>query len=272
VTVRNSSGAVIRSLEVAPGTETKLTAAAVYNHMALHADPETFRWQVEGNVGTIDQQGNFIASSTGAGKILVTAGEVTAELEVTVTRLPLKTLEDFEGRKTIFDGGADGEIDLSREDGTETVRRGYASGKLEYTLSDELGYTADWIADTGTEINGDVYTSLNLWVYGDGSGNLLNLLYSDGERDRMPYEITRLDFSGWQLITVPVEGRHFEIQGLQVSIGDIAYMDDGNGGIMEVYPEEPSGGTVYLDQIVASFGNAVDNTVPEIHAELDAEN
>ena len=269
IIVRNSSGVAITELEVAPGTETKLTASAVYNHLPLHADPESFTWEVSGRIGHIDEQGNFISGATGEGKIVVTAGEQSVEIDVTVTRLPLKTVEDFEERETVFDGDSDGSMRYSRDGGTETVRMGYASGKLEYTLSPENSFAAEWLADESTRINSDLYTSLNLWVYGDGSRNILNLLYSDGEEDLLPYEITRLDFNGWQLVTIPVEGERFEIQGLQVVTGDISYMDDGQGGIAEVYPEKPSSGTVYLDQIVASFGNAVDSTVPEIEAELD---
>jgi len=271
IIVRNSSHVAIKELEVAPGTETKLTASAVYNHLPLNADAEAFTWEVKGKIGSIDEQGNFIAGSTGSGKIIVTAGEQSVEIDVTVTRLPLKTVEDFEEKDTIFNGTTSDTIRFSLDDGTETVRMGYSSGKLDYTLSPENDFAAEWLADDSTRINSDLYTSLNLWVYGDGSRNILNLLYSDGQYDRLPYEITRLDFTGWQLVTIPVEGDHFEIQGLQVVTGDIAYMDDGQGGIAEVYPEKPSSGTVYLDQIVASFGNAVDSTVPEITAELDGE-
>ena len=271
IIIRNSSDVAIKELEVAPGTETKLTASAVYNHLPLHADAEAFTWEVEGKIGSIDEQGSFIAGSTGDGKIIVTAGERSVEIDVTVTRLPLKTVEDFEEERTIFDGTTSDSIRFSLDDGTETVRMGYVSGKLEYTLSAENSFAAEWLADDSTRINSDLYTSLNVWVYGDGSRNILNLLYSDGDQDYLPYEITRLDFTGWQLVTIPVEGDHFEIQGLQVYTGDVAYMDDGEGGIAEVYPDQPSSGTVYLDQIVASFGNAVDSTVPEIEAELDAE-
>ena len=271
IVVRNSSGVAIKELEVAPGTETKLTASTVYKHLPLHADAEAFAWEVKGDVGSIDEQGNFIAGSTGDGRIVVTAGEQSVEIDVTVTRLPLKTVEDFEEEHTIFDGATSDTIRFALDDGTETVRMGYASGKLEYTLSPENTFTAEWLADETTRINSSLYTSLNLWIYGDGSRNILNLLVSDGHHDRLPYEITRLDFTGWQLVTIPVEEGEFEIRGLQVVTGDIAYMDDGQGGIAEVYPEKPSSGTVYLDQIVASFGNAVDSTVPEITAELDAE-
>jgi len=271
IVIRNSSHAAVTELEVAPGTQTQLTASAIYQHMPLYADPEAFTWEVRGDIGTIDQQGVFVSDSTGKGEILVTAGDQTAEIDVTVTRLPLKTVEDFEGRNTIFDGGTGDSIRYEQNSGSETVRMGRASGRLDYTLSPENEFTVEWLADEDTAIDRRFYTSLNLWVYGDGSRNLLNLLYSDGENDGLPYEITRLDFTGWQLVTIPVEGKTFEIQGLQVRTGDIAYMDDGLGGITEVYPEQPSSGTVYLDQIVASFGNAVDSTVPEVRAELDAE-
>lgn len=271
IVIRNSSHAAITELEVAPGTQTQLTASAVYRHMPLYADPEAFTWEVRGDIGTIDQQGMFISDSTGEGSICVTAGDRTMEIDVTVTRLPLKTVEDFEGQKTIFDGSAGDSVRYERDSGSETVRMGRASGRVDYTLSPENEFTVEWLAGENTAVDGRFFTSLNLWVYGDGSGNLLNLLYSDGETDGLPHEIARLDFTGWQLVTIPVEGRTFEIQGLQVRTGDISYMDDGEGGIAEVYPDQPSSGTVYLDQIVASFGNAVDNTVPEVRAELDTE-
>ena len=58
-----------------------------------------------------------------------------------------------------------------RGTGTVAVVR-YGDPQVEQRI--DLSQNADYDIDTGT------YTALHLWVCGDGSGNQLDLLYSDG--------------------------------------------------------------------------------------------
>lgn len=264
--VKNASGAV-KSITVTPGTVMQLTGAVSYNHLPLHADPELFTWTADGGIGTIDETGKFVAGAPGTGKITVTAGGKTAEVEVTVARIPLKTVEDFEGETTIFDGTGNGLVyTLTRTE--SQVQRGRAAAKLEYTLSESNGYLADWRMPAPVQMDA-AYSALNLWVCGDGSGNILYLYYSDGTKDWLKREIAVLDFAGWQQVSVPVTEEYFYLQGLCVDAGSMTVVEDGLGGLIPLAPETPTIGWVYLDHVVASFAGTVDTEVPEVTVKLE---
>ena len=271
VAVRNSSGTMISELTATPGSVTNLAATAAYHHLPLHADPELFTWAVSGNIGTIDESGRFTAGMPGKGSITVSVGGKSATIEVHVSRIPLKTVEDFEGTATIFDGTGNG-IRYNVTDSGEFVTRGRQAGKLDYELNMLNGFNAEWRTSALTDINNSVYPGLNLWVYGDGSGNILSFLYSNGTKGFLTKEIAVLDFTGWKQITVPLADEYFSILGLRISSGEMTYIDDGLGGLMPVYPETACSGTIYIDQLVSAFDATVDNKVPEVMAELDTEN
>lgn len=266
VAIRNSSNTIITTLNTAPGTTTALTGSAAYNHISLKADAEAFDWEVTGGIGTIDQSGNFTATTPGTGTITATAGGKTATVNVTVSNMALQTVEDFEGTSTIFDGSYGDNLWFSRSTDMETVCLGRASGKLDYTLTEAMGYAAEWNAYGGTAVNNTLYTKLNMWVYGDNSGNVLSLVYSDGAKEYLTREITTLNFSGWKQVSVSTEGDAFKIQGLRIS-APVSYDEEGLAHV-----GTSLGGTIYMDHIVASFGETVDNKPPVVTAALDQEN
>ena len=263
VAIRNSSGTIISELTATPGSVTVLSASAAYNHLSLQADPELFTWTVSGGIGTIDRDGKFTAGSPGSGTITVSAGGKSAAIDVSVSRIPLKTVEDFEEAKTVFDGTGN-RIQYTLTDVGEFVTRGRSAGKLEYELSAENGFSAEWRTSKVTDIDNSVYPSLNLWVYGDGSGNTLSFLYGNGTKNFLTKEIAVLDFNGWKQIAVPLADEYFTIQGLRISSGEMTYIDDGLGGLMPLYPETACSGTVYIDQVVSAFDATVDNEVPVV--------
>ena len=270
ITVRNSSGTVINSLTVAPGTSAALVASAVYNHRALKADQEAFTWTVSGNIGAVSESGIFTASAPGTGTITVSAGGKTATVEVTVSRLALKTLEDFEGTSTIFSDGYSDGLTLGSTVSSEIVKLGRNSGKLDYTLTDSRGYAAAWHLYQENTLVSSPYTCLTMWVYGDGSGNQLSFLYTDSTGEYLTMPITTLGFTGWKQVTAET-GSGFILLGLEVSAGDPLIYDDGLGNIITEYPMTARTGTVYIDQMVASFGSTVDAAVPTITLKADGD-
>ena len=256
IAVRDSSSNTVTSLTVNLGTTTALTASAVYQHQALKADPEAFTWTVEGNIGTVDEKGVFTAASVGTGSITVSAGGRSVTIPVTVTTSGavsaggVMEVESFEGTTTIFRGSGN-QMDFSLNHSADTVRMGKGSAKVDYTLAEESAYTAQWKATKTTGIDTKTYTALHMWVYGDGSGNVFSLLYSDGSGSELAQEIAVLDFTGWKQVTVPMSGSSFGIRGLQITA--------------------PSGadsaaltGTVYIDQITATASGTADTQVPQI--------
>ena len=59
-----------------------------------------------------------------------------------------------------------------------------------------------------------------MWVYGDGSGNQLELVYSDSFGDTLTRTVTTLDFSGWRQVSVSTQGDSFALLGFRVSAGE----------------------------------------------------
>ena len=266
ISVKNGSSAVT-TLSVAPGSSVTLTASAMYNHLALKADPEAFTWTVSGNIGTVSESGVFTATTPGTGTLTVSAGGKSTTINITVSSLALQTVEDFEGSTTIFRGTGNG-ADFSLTSASDYVKLGHGAAKLDYTLQESLSYSAEWRASTATTIPVS-YTSLNMWVYGDGSGNQLNLFYSSDTSAWMQMPITTLDFTGWKQISVSIPGSNFAIQGLSVSAGATTQVDDGLGGTVPGAPTTPTKGTIYIDHIVASFNNTVDTAVPSVTVSAD---
>ena len=253
VSIRNSSGTVLRELTVSPGSTTALTAAAVYSHLPLKADPEAFTWTVEGNIGTIDQQGRFTAATPGTGTITASAGGQSATVNVTVSKMALKTVEDFESGNTIFNALGYG-ANFERVNGSEYVRLGRGAGKMSYTLKlyndTGTGYVSEMRFKNPVSVS--PYSLLNFWVYGDNSGNTLPLLYSDGTKSGLKAQVATLDFSGWKQVSVNLNSVQ-ELEGLAVDCEvDISLNTDGRYG------------AIYLDQMVLSYNGVVDNAVPTV--------
>ena len=253
VSIRNSSGTVLKELTVSPGSTTALTAAAVYSHLPLKADPEAFTWTVEGNIGTIDQQGRFTAATPGTGTITASAGGQSATVNVTVSKMALKTVEDFESGNTIFNALGYG-ANFERVSGSEYVRLGRGSGKMSYTLNlyndTGTGYVSEMRFKNPVSVS--PYSLLNFWVYGDNSGNTLSLLYSDGTKSGLKAQVATLDFSGWKQVSVNLNSVQ-ELEGLAVDCeADISLNTDGRYG------------AIYLDQMVLSYNGVVDNAVPTV--------
>lgn len=247
VAIRDDQDTIITSLTAAPETSVQLHGSAAYKHLPLKADPEVFSWSLEGDIGTIDQNGLFTASALGTGKITVTAGTQSASIDVTVSNQHLETLESFEGETTIFRGSGERASFSLNRDGNY-VRFGKASGKLDYDLT---GGPARWNATTQPAVLSEPYTGLNLWVDSNGSGNTLSLLVSSGEEEVQALTLTTLDVSGWKQVSLNGLTPGMTIRGLEVS---------GTGT-----------GTIYLDQLVATFDGIVDTAAPVITAELNQE-
>ena len=265
--IRSADGTALTTLSAAPGTVTQLTATAAYQHKALKADPEAFTWSVEGNIGSVDQLGNFTAGLPGEGAITVSAGGRSTSIQVTVSNLSILPVEDFESETTIFDGVYGEGLRFSRSTAPESVRLGRGSGRLDYTLTEE--HRAHWRAFLDTPVNRQLYTSLNLWVCGDGSNNVLALLYTDGGEELRVLPVTTLDFTGWKQVSAVMPQTDFLIQGLQVSAGDPVYTyDEETGTEIVTYPETARTGTVYIDHLAASFEGTVDTTVPTVTAQV----
>ena len=258
--------ASLTALTVAPGSKTTLTAGAVWNHLTLAADARAFTWSVSGDIGTVDENGVFTATAPGSGSLTVSAGGKSLTIPVTVARQALKTVEDFEDTGLIFSSGP--YLKVSRTHASDYVQRGRYAGKLDYTLSADTEWLSIALGRGFSNLT-DHYTALNLWVYGDGSGNQLSFLYTGDTKSDLRLPVTLLDFTGWKQVSVTLP-QYFTLSGLEISVPSTTYADD--SGITVEYADTPRSGTVCIDQLVGSFPGTVDNTPPAVTAVLDQQN
>ena len=253
----------LTELTVTPGSKTALTAGAVWNHLPLTATNEAFTWSVSGDIGTVDEHGVFTASAPGTGNLTVSAGGKSVTIPVTVAQVALQTIEDFETPDTRFFSGY--YLTVSRTNVSDHVQRGHYAGKLDYVLPEDTGYYSQAMAGSFSNL-GTPYTALNLWVYGDGSGNQLSFLYTGDIKSDLELPVTLLDFTGWKQINVPLP-QYFTLSGVVIyapSTTDATW-----DHIQVTYADTPRSGTVYIDQITAAFPGTVDNAPPTVTAALD---
>lgn len=265
ITLKNGTSN-LTTLTVTPGSKTTLTAGAIWNHLTLGADAKAFTWSVSGNVGTIDEHGVFTASAPGTGNLTVSAGDKSLTIPVTVAQAALQTIEDFETPDTRFFSGY--YLTVSRTNVSNHVQRGHYAGKLDYVLPEDTGYYSQAMAGSFSNL-GTPYTALNLWVYGDGSGNQLSFLYTGDIKSDLELPVTTLDFTGWKQINVPLP-QDFTLSGVVIyapSTTDATW-----DHIQVTYADTPRTGTVYIDQITAAFPGTVDNAPPVVTATLDQQN
>ena len=239
----------ISSLTLAPGASVRLSASAVYNHLPLYADAGSFTWSTAGGVGSVHEDGTFQALKPGVGSVTVSAGNRSLTIPVTVTRVALREVEDFEEELP----GEGVYAALTRAVGGELARYGRAAGRLDYDLTETD--QAVWTVREAAAPLGTPYDALTLWINGDGSGNLLSVLCRGADGGETALPVTSLDFTGWQRRMVFLNGASASLLGFQVSLAE-------NG--------ETTSGTVYLDQITATYDGILDDAPPEVSAEMDA--
>jgi exopolysaccharide biosynthesis protein len=257
IAVKNGSTA-ITTLNMTPGSTHTLTASAVYHHLNLAADAGAFTWTLTGNIGTVDATGKITATEPGKGTLTVTAGGKTATVAVTVGTVALKTLEGFEGTLPASASYSYGTT-LSANSAAAYVQYGRLSGKVDYVIGSDSA--SHLVFDTPYEISAP-YTQLNFWVYGDNSGNALTLTTSDGTTTSTTNACT-LDFTGWKQLSVTLPAGTAAITGFQIAATPtVTVAEDGS----QIVTLPVSSGTVYLDQLVASYGAVVDTAAPVVTA------
>lgn len=245
ITVKNEdTGAALTSVSVEPGGTVRLTAGAVYRNLELVCSDEDFTWSVTGGLGTIDENGTFIAGETGgAGSITVSAGGRTATLPLTVAS-HICTVENFEGG---FQNMADSmTAQIRPEQRSAYVRYGSQSARISYDLSGSEFAAVSVHLDFQ---EGERY--LSLWVYGDGSGNTLTAPVRLADGSSSEQSLTALNFTGWRQIIVPLPDGADQILALKIT---------------------PTGsaatGTIWLDQVTTSNQYLTDSKPPVVTVSL----
>lgn len=236
-----STGGAVTALSLTPGQVVDLKATAIYRKLTLTAQDTCFTWAADSAAGTVDPNGLFTAADkTGKGSLTVSAGgrSVTVPVSVTGHVLPL---EDFEGEPNSI-VGTDA-IDVSLRTDADLVRYGRQSVELNYDA------TVNGTAAAAVSLSiaaGEKY--LNLWVYGDGSGNTLTATVTDSSGGRTDMVLAGIDFTGWKYVTAALPANAAGVSALNLFYG---------GGAS-------ASGTLYLDQLTTSNEMINDLTPPTV--------
>ncbi len=185
IKVTNSkTGKSVSTLSILPDSQIELNAYAYVGNKNLIGDDSCFVWKCSDNIGTITKDGLFKASSNeGKGKISITAGQYTKEIDVEV-KIPnpyirVEFEEDEKGNVTIhFESDENKEITSSnvsvKADGKE-VKEAISNGKINLVFSDnkthKISVTA--VADSG-------HTTVALYTL---KGESYNNIFEDVSED-----------------------------------------------------------------------------------------
>ncbi|MBR7113715.1 MAG: phosphodiester glycosidase family protein, partial [Firmicutes bacterium] len=244
----SSDGVILgdATISLLGGESIDFDAVVYYQHMEILSGDAALTWSVEGGIGSVDAEGRFSAHSylqEGSGYVVASYGKASAKVPVSITARG-QLLEDFEGDSSWF-GSSNSWWQVSENSDLTKVRYGYKSAQLDYTAADKNSFISLPISFSFTESP----ESLNFWIYGDGSGNLLTLdVMTAAGLQRLT--ALSLDFNGWQnaLISLP-EGT--------TAVTGIGLLCSG-----------ATTGTLYLDQFIASWGYYVDTEAPTVLLEV----
>lgn len=248
ITVTNQSdGKAATALSVNAGDILDFSAQAIYKKMGLVAQDDCFAWSAQGDIGTIDSSGRFVAGNVtnGMGTITVSAGGTVATVSIKVVSEGQR-LESFENSSHALQQNEIPGLSVRLNQDLTKVRYGYQSAKVHYSF-DETGTQMITIGSSLAFPKSP--DTLSLWIKGDGSNNTLNLVFQTNTGDK---EIigTTLGDTEWKQVVVKVpEGA--------TALSSIRIFATGK-------PE----GEFYVDQIVDGIGYYVDQAPPILSMNL----
>ncbi|WP_152395921.1 phosphodiester glycosidase family protein [Paenibacillus guangzhouensis] len=246
------------------GEKFTLSVSALRNGQLIQAQNDKFVWDIEGPIGSIDQNGVFTATNDTeqSGKIIVKYNNVVTSMDVKVG-LPPVVLEDFEngtGKYQTESGARYKSVKLSEETDEDFVRLGNKSAKLEYDFTETIGTSGAYIAakdlDSNIKIPG-YPEKIGVWVYGDGKKHWLRGQIRDGNGAAVGIDYVDqsigVDFTGWRYLEADVpKGRPLPLRMDQ----PVRYMETKN--------DNKTAGVLYIDQIRAVYGPTNDDMDPPI--------
>lgn len=243
-----ATGTRLTSLNLDPGQQIDLKASAAYRKLSLTAQDTCFTWTLDPALGSVDANGVLTAGQTSArGELILTAGEKRFSFPVVIAS-HVTPLENCEGDLSAFT--ATGTAAPAPETGPEHVHNGRQSLKLTYDASAGSASLAADLAIPGND------SWLGLWVYGDGSGNVLTGTALDRSATPQQFLLTTLDFTGWKYITAQLPAGSTALTGLSVGYGGAAGRQTGS---------------LWLDQLVTSNQQLTDTVPPTISLSLSGD-
>ncbi|MFD1736820.1 phosphodiester glycosidase family protein [Bacillus salitolerans] len=238
----------IPSLVMGEGqTVTLKTQASDPNGQPIIYDTSLVSWKVEGNIGTITNNGVFTSSQGKAeGKIIATIGSNTVSIPVKVG-VNSELIDSFDTMQNWRNENIRAGSTLTRSTKSEPFRQGAGSAKLSYDFSvGEEGIAASYISAVNPITLLGKPQKLGVWVYGDAKNHWLRGKIVDGSGQEHTINFTEeggLNWSGWKYaeavlptdIALPIKFKQIYVA--------------------EAYKERQGKGTLYFDQLQAVYSN-----------------
>jgi exopolysaccharide biosynthesis protein len=251
-----------------PGDVIDLSCEAYYQNIKVYSTDSSFTWEVEGDIGTITQEGVFTMAenATGNGRIVVKYGSTVAYIDVVIPATP-NAIEDFE---SVIDWGYSAvrakSANVSVIQDKEMARSGSGLLKLDYDFTLGTGVEKGvagvyaYMLDPNTKaraeltINGEP-NAIGMWVYGDNSKTWLRGSVKDGSGQSFYIDFTSdykpetgtggIDWSGWNYVEAKIPSGRKGPFTIETPIRVMCSRDDMR-----------TKGTLYFDQIRAVYSGS----------------
>ncbi len=236
-----TDGKPVTGVTVSAGETVDLSASAAYQRLPLISQDKCYTWTVNGEVGTIDENGRFTAANItkGTGTITASAGGTSASVSINITSEGWR-LETFENTTHTFQIQPTSGISVNLNSDLTKVRFGYQSAEMHY---DFAAAGSNEITIPSTLAFAKSPRNMSFWVYGDGSGNTLNLTVNTTEGVKEVIG-TKLDFTGWKMINITLPAGASSLASMKIlatgSEKGSFYVDQFIGGIGYYVDLEPS--------------------------------
>ncbi len=251
------------SIGLLPGTSQALTAEARYNDIKVASNSSHFKWEVEGNIGTITPEGVFTAKAGGdqKGRIKVSLGSATAYIDVALTQEPvvIESFENGNGWSTSLVRAASGSATIVEN--YDIAAFGNKALRLDYdftlTAGVEKGVAGLYATKTVDGVSGIALdrnpTAIGMWVYGDNSKNWLRAKVKDGKGESFDIDFTAeyrpdtktggINWTGWKYVEAQIPSGRQGPFTLETPIRVMCTRD-----------ELRTSGTLYMDNIRVIYG------------------
>ena len=260
---------------ILPGNSVDLSCEAFYQGNKVVCKDNNFTWKVEGNIGTITEEGIFTASDTasGRGRLVVSYGNVSSYIDVAITEASV--IEDFEkgslwdystvrsksGNISVINGlglAKSGsnllkiDYDFSLDQGIEKGTAGFYGFRTDSNTKEQVGIALD---------NNPI--AIGMWVYGDNSKAWLRAKLKDADGQLFDIDFTNnyradnktggIDFIGWKYLEASIPLGKKGPFTLETPIRIMCANDDMR-----------TKGTIYIDKIQALYVSEDEDITPPV--------
>lgn len=227
-------GKAISSLTLDRGQTAQLDVIASDGLRTMLTTNDQFDFTVDGGIGTIDENGLFVAGNTlGEGTVTVSYGDSEYTLPVTISGKAATLLEGFE---TGTGCGTFGSAVATASRTTDLTQVRYGAAALTLTYSGEAEDSAEYLLSDPVKLSGPSHLALS--AKGTGDWQWLFLL----EDESIITQPMNLTGEGWQTAAVTIPDHAVQLLGFACS---------GAGT-----------GSLLADQITGHFGAVTADVIP----------